>query len=104
MYCTIIEPSSTPSSKSKGRNTDSPTPDSANAKSAPRKSFFKKKIEMCKNILLGNDCPFGDKCVFAHKKEELQLTKLKERHDAGLLDANTYRTRPCFDHVSTGSW
>jgi len=83
------------------QDTDSPTPD--DVKSA-RKSFFKKKIELCKNILLGNDCPFGDKCVFAHKEEELQLTTLKERHDAGLLDANTFRTRPCFDHVSTGSW
>ena len=69
-----------------------------------RKSHFKKKIEMCKSVLLGAECSFGRLCTYAHHESELQLRTLKERHDAGLIDASTYRTRPCFDHVATGAW
>lgn len=101
MFCQFI---TSPPLPVVDRNTASPKALPANTVKSVRKSYFKKKIEMCKNILLGKDCPFGDKCVFAHDKSELQLTKLKERHDAGLLNADTFRTRPCFDHVATGSW
>jgi hypothetical protein len=62
------------------------------------------KTEFCKYIINNEVCKFGSFCNFAHSKEELNYKTLFERHDAGLLDKNTLRTRPCFDFVSTGSW
>ena len=62
------------------------------------------KTELCQNFMTGKSCKYGRKCNYAHGHHELKLTKLKERHEAGLLDAATYRTRPCFDHIATGSW
>lgn len=62
------------------------------------------KTEFCHSFLHGGTCPFGLKCHFAHSVSELQLTKLKERAEEGLIDLETYRTRPCFHHVSTGCW
>ncbi len=62
------------------------------------------KTEFCKYIINNEVCKFGSFCNFAHSEEELNYKTLFERHDAGLLDKNTLRTRPCFDFVSTGSW
>jgi hypothetical protein len=62
------------------------------------------KTELCQNFMMGKHCKFGKKCNYAHGRHELKLTKLKERHEAGLLDATTYRTRPCFNHIATGAW
>jgi len=69
-----------------------------------RKKKMHLKLEMCESILKGIDCNFGSKCTFAHNESELQLTTLREREDAGLVDIMTFRTRPCLDHVMTGSW
>ena len=62
------------------------------------------KTELCQNFMMGKPCKFGKKCNYAHGHHELKLTKLKERHEAGLLDATTYRTRPCFNQIATGAW
>jgi len=62
------------------------------------------KLEICESIIQGVECRFGSKCAFAHSESELQFTTLRERAEAGLIDILTYRTRPCLDHVMTGSW
>ena len=64
----------------------------------------KLKLEMCVNIVNGAECPFGSECTYAHERSQLRLTTLQARVKAGLVDAQTYRTRPCLDHVMTGSW
>ena len=62
------------------------------------------KLEFCESVVQGVICKFGSKCAFAHSESELQFTTLRERAEAGLIDILTYRTRPCLDHVMTGSW
>ena len=62
------------------------------------------KTELCRKIQEGLPCEFGDRCNFAHSEEEIQLKTLQERHDAGLIDKETYCTRPCLDYVATGDW
>lgn len=63
------------------------------------------KTELCMHYRRGNECPFGEKCTYAHGEEELQLTGLMEMQRAGLIeDAETYRTKPCWTFVATGSW
>lgn len=60
------------------------------------------KTELCRAILEGKPCRFGSKCNFAHHENELKYKTLVERHDAGLIDKETYRTRPCLDHIMVG--
>jgi hypothetical protein len=67
-------------------------------------SSNKVKTEMCTSIVRGNSCAFGIKCKYAHEIDELSLRTLVERDEAGLIDLMTFRTRPCLDHVMTGSW
>lgn len=62
------------------------------------------KTELCRAILEGKPCRFGAKCNFAHDETELKYKTLVERHDAGLIDKETYRTRPCLDHIMVGDW
>jgi hypothetical protein len=62
------------------------------------------KTEFCKFILKNQRCKFGSLCNFAHSEREMNYKTLFARHDAGLLDKETLRTRPCFDFVATGSW
>ena len=62
------------------------------------------KTELCRAILEGKPCRFGSKCNFAHHENELKYKTLVERHDAGLIDKETYRTRPCLDHIMVGDW
>ena len=42
-------------------------------------------------------------CTYAHGPEELQMTKLRDFHDAGLIDMDTFRTKPCLTWIMTGS-
>jgi hypothetical protein len=32
------------------------------------------------------------------------MTKLVDLHEAGLVDMETYRTKPCLTWICTGSW
>lgn len=62
---------------------------------------------ICKTDRTNTDLVFffcySQDCTYAHGEEELQLTKLQDLHDAGLVDATTYRVQPCWTWVSTGS-
>eukprot|EP00557_Chaetoceros_sp_GSL56_P003263 CAMPEP_0176499002 /NCGR_PEP_ID=MMETSP0200_2-20121128/12665_1 /TAXON_ID=947934 /ORGANISM="Chaetoceros sp., Strain GSL56" /LENGTH=229 /DNA_ID=CAMNT_0017897333 /DNA_START=470 /DNA_END=1159 /DNA_ORIENTATION=+ len=62
------------------------------------------KLELCQSILKGIPCPFGNTCNFAHHTSELELTTLRQRAMAGMIDIHTYRSRPCINYVMTGSW
>ena len=62
------------------------------------------KTELCLHYINKTSCPFGSSCTYAHGEEELQLTKLMDLHRAGLVDFETYRTKPCLTWISTGSW
>lgn len=66
----------------------------------------KKRLELCSSVIGENrePCKFGMRCIYAHHENDLRLTTLFERDDAGLIDKATYRTRPCFSHISTGCW
>lgn len=63
------------------------------------------KTELCMHYRKGKKCPFGERCTYAHGEEELQLTKLMDMQRAGLIeDFESYRTKPCWTFVATGSW
>jgi Zinc finger C-x8-C-x5-C-x3-H type (and similar) len=62
------------------------------------------KTEMCMHYVNNRPCPFGANCTYAHGEEELQMTKLLDLDKAGLVDLETFRTKPCLTWVMTGSW
>lgn len=62
------------------------------------------KTEMCMHYVNHRPCPFGATCTYAHGEEELQMTRLLDLERAGLVDLETYRTKPCLAWVMTGSW
>lgn len=62
------------------------------------------KTEMCMHYANNRPCPFGANCTYAHGEEELQMTKLLDLERAGLVDLETFRTKPCLTWVMTGSW
>jgi hypothetical protein len=53
----------------------------------------KYKTEMCKNWELRGRCKFGDKCCFAHGRDELK---------AKVLTHVKYKTKPCKQYHQTG--
>lgn len=59
-------------------------------------SASKSKTQMCRSISSGIPCRFGDKCSFAHSKEELKVRKCA----FGTACRTRYsKTNPCrFDH------
>ena len=75
----------------------------ADDRSSSRKQRL--KTELCMHWTSGRECPFRDQCTYAHGEHELQITKLLDLQKAGLIeDAETYRTKPCWTWVATGSW
>jgi len=53
----------------------------------------KYKTEMCKNWELRGRCKFGDKCCFAHGRDELKVK---------VLTHTKYKTKPCKQYHQTG--
>jgi len=49
-------------------------------------------------------CPHWPNCKFAHGNSEIRSITLEDIESEMGVDINFYRTRPCFDYVSTGSW
>jgi len=89
----IVSPSQSP--------TCSPLPQ--NLRNDPHRQA-KIKTELCLYFSKGEDCPFGDRCNYAHGYEELRFKKLIDMERAGLIeDVDTYRTHPCLAWVSTGA-
>ncbi|CAM9792697.1 unnamed protein product [Ectocarpus fasciculatus] len=61
------------------------------------------KTELCRNHTKGF-CTYGDRCAFAHGREELKYRTLREMQNAGRIpDAVKYRCIPCMTWVATGS-
>jgi len=90
-----------PGNSSLGSNQS--TEEQQQCRSTPRKQRL--KTELCMHWTNGRECPFGDTCTYAHGEHELQITKLLDFQRAGLIeDAQTYRTKPCWTWVATGSW
>ena len=75
---------------------------------AAKKSWSQaeQRTELCRAVKAGLVCRYGDACKFVHDRSRLPST-LK---DLVLLnqikkeDVMTYRNRPCFDFISTGTW
>ena len=75
---------------------------------AAKKSWSQaeQRTELCHAVKAGIVCRYGDACKFVHDRSRLPIT-LK---DLVLLnqikkeDIMTYRNRPCFDFISTGTW
>ena len=75
---------------------------------AAKKSWSQaeQRTELCRAVKAGIVCRYGDACKFVHDRSRLPST-LK---DLVLLnqikkeDVMTYRNRPCFDFISTGTW
>ena len=69
-------------------------------------SQAEQRTELCHAVKAGIVCRYGDACKFVHDRSRLPIT-LK---DLVLLnqikkeDIMTYRNRPCFDFISTGTW
>jgi len=53
----------------------------------------KYKTELCKNFELRGNCKFGDKCCFAHGRDELK---------AKVLTHVKYKTKPCKQYHQSG--
>jgi hypothetical protein len=64
----------------------------------------KVKTELCRYYKIGKECPFGDKCNYAHGQHELKFTKLMDLEHAGLIDIQIFRARPCCTWVMCGTW
>ena len=77
---------------------------SATSPAALPKNNRRVKTELCMHYEANKTCPFGDMCTYAHGLEELKQGKLLDLHQAGLLDKDTYRTKPCWTWAATGSW
>ena len=74
---------------------------------APKRPSRKgqEKTELC-TFLFDKlvECPFGEKCAFAHGKDELKVRSFSDYDIQHLSDAHQFRSRPCCDLLSMGSW
>ena len=60
------------------------------------------RTEFCSHVMRGEQCPArAGKCHYAHSENDLRQKKIKipdyQCHE-------TFRSRVCFDFVSTGKW
>ena len=69
-----------------------------------KKSDFLYKTELCLNFSKNVTCPHWPNCKFAHGTSELRSISPDCIESEMGIDISTYRTRPCFDYVATGSW
>lgn len=90
------------------RRQQTPPPGYNSSDSNPQASAAtaaKEKTEMCNTVQQGRYCAFGDRCKYAHNRNELKLTTVRERvNNKQISDGRTFRSRPCFDFTSTGAW
>lgn len=109
----VVSPLSTPrkspkKSSRRGRDSPySPSAESVGSVSTSDETFrhHRAKTELCTHFLRSGTCPYGSGCSFAHGEAELQKTKLIDLQEQGLIDdIDSYRTKPCWTWVSTGSW
>lgn len=96
-----ISGSSSSSRRRLNRNNSGPKQDKFRDDPEKKKHI---KIELCGTYPHIHLCKFGQSCNYAHSEKELKMTKLFERHEAGLVDIETFLTRPCPNFVATGDW
>lgn len=85
-----------------GTQTDEKTPPQQNLRGDPFRSA-KVKTELCRYYRAGKECPFGEKCNYAHGQHELKFTRIMDLEQAGLIDIQIFRTRPCCTWVMCGT-
>lgn len=81
----VINSTFTPSTTSSDNTSEESAKVSKNGQTEQKVDEAKYKTEMCKNWIETNQCRYGNKCQFAHGKEELDLFK----------QANKRRTKNC---------
>ena len=84
-------------------NPTSPSPGGASPLSSRCKPT-KYKVEICRHFSSTGNCPFGARCTYAHGEKDLMPRTLVDLDELQLVDKETYRCHPCFDHIATGHW
>lgn len=69
----------TPSNTSSGYTSEESTQVSKDAKSNEKVDEQKYKTQMCANWIEKNECRYGNKCQFAHGKDELDIFKTSNK-------------------------
>lgn len=79
-----------------------PKPRAQNLRGDPFRSS-RLKTEPCAFWKANKTCKFGKSCNFAHGEDELKYKTLAALEEAGEVDVEIYRCRPCVTFVATGA-